>query len=378
MKSYLPSFQAQLMSLGHSQPDFPGDAESTSAISSHTLSSQSTTVPNIQPKSPTIITSTASAATPQVTLSGPENPWLVIQSSSSKIAKKKNEIVVGKSSGPAQKSKNRLRKHQGKHESEREKARDEAVVEISLNGVLNLRSEDEGQEDPTPAYKGKDRAEVETLVNGDPGEGSDVNSEVEEQERRLAEKRGKRGGKARDQGAVKPFAQRDLVSLAFAGDKVVQVCPFPKYSLKAITLHPYFVYRTSKRLNKGRYLRMHPSKWTQPCLDGCAPLPAFLELSTPLLSNYSRVHGVGLVRKKRHQNRSLPRRSLGSIPVLDRTTGKRTSLSLRNETRRLPSTWSRTFHTPTQARRSMRGAYGHRSGRNGILGLGSREGHCRG
>jgi len=49
-----------------------------------------------------------------------------------------------------------------------------------------------------------------------------VNSEVEEQERKLTEKKRKGKGKAKDQGAVKPFAQRDLVSLAFAGDKVVQ------------------------------------------------------------------------------------------------------------------------------------------------------------
>ena len=130
---------------------------------------------------------------------------------------------MGKSSGLAEKSKNRLRKHQEKHESEREKTRDDAVVEISMNAILNLRPEELEQADPPPVLKAKGKAKVATEVDIDTGEDSGANSEVEEQERRLTEK--KRGkGKVKEQGAVKPFAQRDLVSLAFAGDKVVQVC----------------------------------------------------------------------------------------------------------------------------------------------------------
>jgi U3 small nucleolar RNA-associated protein 14 len=140
--------------------------------------------------------------------------------SSSKIARKKNEIVVGRSSGLVEKSKHRLRKHQEKHESEREKARDDAVVEISIDNVLDLRPGDTREAEVPLLSKAKG---VVTQANGDSGEDSDINSEVEEQERRLAEKKRKGKGKAKDQGAVKPFAQRDLVSLAFAGDKVVQV-----------------------------------------------------------------------------------------------------------------------------------------------------------
>jgi U3 small nucleolar RNA-associated protein 14 len=155
-----------------------------------------------------------------------ENPWLTIQSDfSSKIARKKNEIVVGKSSGLAEKSKHRLRKHQEKHESEREKARDDAVVEISIDDVLNLRPEGVGQVELPPLSKAK---EAVTRANDGSCEDSDANSEVEEQERRLVEKRRKGKGKAKNQGAVRPFAQRDLVSLAFAGDKVVQVYFLPK------------------------------------------------------------------------------------------------------------------------------------------------------
>jgi hypothetical protein len=130
---------------------------------------------------------------------------------------------VGKSSGLAEKSKNRLRKHQEKHESEREKTKDDAVVEISMNAILNLRPEESEQTDPPPVSKAKGKAKVAPEADIDSGEDSGANSEVEEQERRLADKKKTGKGKAKEQGAVKPFAQRDLVSLAFAGDKVVQV-----------------------------------------------------------------------------------------------------------------------------------------------------------
>lgn len=190
-----------------------------SVISSHTLSSQSTAVAPTHPKPLTAATS--SSITLPVAPSESVNPWLTIHpDSSSKIARKKNEVVVGRSSGLAEKSKHRLRKHQEKHESEREKARDDAVVEISIDNVLNLRPGDTGKAEVPPLSKAKG---FFTQANDDSGEDSDINSEVEEQERMLAEKKRKGKGKATDQGAVKPFAQRDLVSLAFAGDKVVQV-----------------------------------------------------------------------------------------------------------------------------------------------------------
>lgn len=146
------------------------------------------------------------------------------QQDSSKIARKKNEIIVGKSSSMVEKSKNRLRKHKEKHESERGKARDDAVVEITMGDILNLRPEDaQGVYPPAvPGARG-----VATRETTDSDEDSDANSEVEEQERKLAEKKRKWKGKAKDRGAVKPFTQRDLVSLAFAGDKVVQVCFLP-------------------------------------------------------------------------------------------------------------------------------------------------------
>jgi len=198
-------------------------------MSSQTLSSQSTVVFPIKSKPPTTATPTSPSTALQVASSQPENPWLNIQSSSSsKATRKKNEVIVGKSSGLAEKSKHRLRKHQEKHGSEREKAREDAAVEISMSSVLNLRPGESEQADPHPTSKANGKSKVATQADVDSDEDSGVNSEVEEQEQRLTEKKRKGKGKARDQSAVKPFAQRDLVSLAFAGDKVVQVCFPPK------------------------------------------------------------------------------------------------------------------------------------------------------
>ena len=145
---------------------------------------------------------------------------------------------MGKSSGLAEKSNNRLRKHQEKHESEREKAKDDAIVEISMNTILNLRPEESEQANLPPVSKAMGKAKVATQTEVDSDEDSGVNSEVEEQERRLTEKKKKGKGKAKGQSIVKPFAQRDLVSLAFAGDKVVQVCFPPIHSIETRAIYP--------------------------------------------------------------------------------------------------------------------------------------------
>jgi hypothetical protein len=300
-------------------------------------------------------------------------------SSSSKITRKKNEIIVGKSSGLAEKSKNRLRKHQEKHESEREKARHDAVVEISMNSVLNLRPGESEQADPPPVSKANDKAKAATQADVDSGEDSGVNSEVEEQEQRLTEKKRKGKGKARDQSAVKPFAQRDLVSLAFAGDKVVQVCFPPKYCTETGA----FVFIFSpiglpRGQTTGDPRRCTEGSGHNPAWMGAFPFPTFAPLSESSLLNPSRARGVGLVRKKHHRSRSSSKRSLASTLDLEKTMEKLTSSFLRNGTRRLRSIWSRTYPIPIQARRSTRGAYRHRLGRNGTPGLGSRGKHCQG
>lgn len=285
---------------------------------------------------------------------------------------------MGKSSGLAEKSKNRLRKHQGKHENEREKARDNAIVEISMDAILNLRPEESEQTTPPPVPDSKGRAEAVAQADADSDQDSGVNSEVEEQERRLTEKKRKSKGKAKDQGPIRPFAQRDLVSLAFAGDKVVQVC-FPFTRCVEVGVSYSFILMQDFQEVKQRETLEDAPKEVDTTLPGWVrSLSIITALSAPSCPNHSRARGAGAVPKKHHQNRSSSRRSLGSTPGLGRTTGKPTSSSLRNGTKRLPSIWSRTFHTPIQAKRSTRGAYRHRLGRNGIPGSGSRGEHCRG
>ena len=103
-----------------------------------------------------------------------------------------------------------------KGEEAREKARDDAVVEISLDEVLKLPGEkDAGKKAKSAKAKGKAKAQANGQQVDSAFENSDEDSEVEAQERQLATK-----GKAK---GVKAFEQRDLVALAFAGDNVVQV-----------------------------------------------------------------------------------------------------------------------------------------------------------
>jgi len=123
---------------------------------------------------------------------------------------------------------------------------------------------------------------------------------------------------------------------------------------------------------------MHQRKWTQRCLDGCITISAFAALSASSLFGFCRAHGAGVVQKKRHRNRSSSRRSLASIPDLEKTMAKHTSLSLRSGTRRLQSTRSRICPIPIQARHSTRGACRHQLGPSGTPDLGSRGEHCRG
>ncbi|KAK0223862.1 Utp14-domain-containing protein [Armillaria fumosa] len=120
------------------------------------------------------------------------NPWLSVGSSSSKVSRKKNEVVVDKNSNLTEKSKNKLKKKAKKTEKEKAMAQDDAVVEISVENVLTL---------------GK--------VADDDGDDSDCNSEVEAQEKMLETKTKKKGKNV-------AFEQRDLVKMAFAGDNVVQ------------------------------------------------------------------------------------------------------------------------------------------------------------
>ncbi|KAI0094168.1 Utp14 protein-domain-containing protein [Irpex rosettiformis] len=139
------------------------------------------------------------------------NPWLAPLDKST-AAKKKHEVAVGKESGGAEKSKNKLRKRVKKREEEREKEREDAVVDVEMSSVLTLGGGGSAGKSPTKEKK----TESHLVVNDDDDEGED--SEVEAQEAALQEK----GKGRRKDGQVRAFQQRELVARAFAGDNVVR------------------------------------------------------------------------------------------------------------------------------------------------------------
>ncbi|TFK21288.1 Utp14-domain-containing protein [Coprinopsis marcescibilis] len=158
------------------------------------------------PNSPLIPTHVAASAT--------VNPWLAHgeAAESLKVGRKKNEVVVSKDSKAADKSKNKLRKNARKHEEEKQLEKDDAILEISADNVLQLSTE-------SSTSKASSSQKKDTgVVSADNDDDSDSNSEADAQEQGLLRKmKGK--GKAAAQTA---FQQRDLVALAFAGDNVVR------------------------------------------------------------------------------------------------------------------------------------------------------------
>jgi U3 small nucleolar RNA-associated protein 14 len=119
---------------------------------------------------------------------------------------------VKKTSAASDKSRNRLHKHRQNLEGEKFNAREDAAVDVSITEVLHL--------DKAPINRVSNSTHSVTKkeqVNDE--DDSDRNSEAEDQEDSLARKK-KMKPKDRQ---IKAFAQRDLVALAFAGDKVVQV-----------------------------------------------------------------------------------------------------------------------------------------------------------
>lgn len=130
-----------------------------------------------------------------------DNPWLSRHDKSSFTTLKKSEVVVSKDSDSVAKAKNKLRKRQRETEDEVAKARDDAVLEISPADLLLAPSQSSR------------RTRARTSDSN-----SDDDDEVEEQEEML-----KRKGTRRKPNA---FGQKDLVTMAFAGDNVVEVCVF--------------------------------------------------------------------------------------------------------------------------------------------------------
>lgn len=162
-------------------------------------------------------------------LSGPpaeeSNPWLTHASKSiAKVSKKANEVVVSKDSKAVEKSKNKLKKAALRKGDEHERAKDDAVVEISLDTVLASSSTTvlSSSKAPPPTKKvnltNGTGAGINSTLDGDDSDDSDANLEIEAQEKALNLK-----GKGKANG-IQAFEQRELVALAFAGDNVISVC----------------------------------------------------------------------------------------------------------------------------------------------------------
>ncbi|KAH9950956.1 Utp14-domain-containing protein [Amylocystis lapponica] len=145
------------------------------------------------------------------------NPWLAPRTGDSVTVRRRHEIAVSKNSTSIEKTKNKLSKRAKKREEEKAKAKDDATVDISLSNVITLANGigDAGslKQVATPSSTYKTLSATRQASENDD---SDANSEVDAQETLLSRK-----GKGKASG-MKAFEQRDLVALAFAGDKVVQ------------------------------------------------------------------------------------------------------------------------------------------------------------
>jgi U3 small nucleolar RNA-associated protein 14 len=203
----------------------PGTSHHAKPVGSHASETSSVTLQSADlvqdsPKSVDAISS------PRVSTPAQEsNPWLVT-SSSSGTSRKRSEVLVQKGSDALAKSTNKLKKRIAKGGEEKERIRDDAVLEIDTNNVLtvlepastpgaiNTKHELKG------TGKGKEKSKDDSIavqISPADADDSDGHSEVDEQERTLERKR--QGGKGK---GVAAFKQRELVSLAFAGDNVVQ------------------------------------------------------------------------------------------------------------------------------------------------------------
>ena len=129
------------------------------------------------------------------------NPWLSRNGQSSYATLKKSEIAVSKDSNSAVKAKNKLRKRQKETENEAANVQDDAVVEIS----------------PADLLVGSSKNSRRVGAGDDDSDGA---GEVEGQEERL-----KRKGKPQGR-SYKAIEQKELVTKAFAGDNVVEVCVY--------------------------------------------------------------------------------------------------------------------------------------------------------
>ncbi|QRV97720.1 U3 small nucleolar RNA-associated protein 14 [Ceratobasidium sp. AG-Ba] len=129
---------------------------------------------------------------PATTSSGPSsNPWLSVGSTSitGKIARKSNAVETTK-----------VQKLQAKSETERSKAREDAVVEIDMTQAMTLSDAQVDQrKTKQKGPKETPSAKVDSAYQDSEDEGSEM-----------------------DECAPTAFKQRELVAMAFAGDNVVE------------------------------------------------------------------------------------------------------------------------------------------------------------
>ncbi|KAF8592755.1 small-subunit processome [Ramaria rubella] len=216
-----------------SWPIAPSDSSSTlkssePALQSPAVASQQT-FPSPLPIPPDdfIRPSLSPAPEPRAAVAKP-NPWLQPRSATAlqPQSRRKIEVLIGEDSAGADKSKKAMKRRLLKGAEERERAKEDAVVEINLEGVLGVPGEGgsgeavgTGMDVGSVGARGREKAKLNRDGRQVDAayEDSDADSEVEAQEQQVNGKATGKSGKN-----VKAFEQRDLVARAFAGDNVVQ------------------------------------------------------------------------------------------------------------------------------------------------------------
>lgn len=133
-----------------------------------------------------------------------ENPWLTASSTSTKISRKKNNLV-GREAEGAEKSAKAMKKSLSKTEEARQREREDAAVEIDPSHV-SLANPDALASKSQPAAEKRRKGKKTKQAQAQEEVGSDSDLEDHEMQGPLA------------------IRQRDLVAQAFAGDNVVEVC----------------------------------------------------------------------------------------------------------------------------------------------------------
>jgi hypothetical protein len=185
-----------------------------------------------------------------------ENPWLTANSTSAKVSRAKNEVVVNKNSNAAALSKNALKKRMRKTAEATAIAKDDAILEIDPN-VTMIAPEVNKPKKSNHKSTGQLPAERMDTHNVDAALVDDDTTDDERNAQQAALDRRK--------GRFTAFEQRELVAQAFAGDNVVEVSYFSEIIDRTGT-QPQF--RNSPPRNDGKWKRMPLKRWIPLYQDG--------------------------------------------------------------------------------------------------------------